>query len=666
MLFEEAAERLGFDLTAEEVLSASKHRQSILWSPSAITVLTREDIRTSGATTLADVLRRVPGLDVYDAKASYPLVGARALTDESNNLVLVLVDGREILVEFTGLTLWSALPFDLEDVERIEVIRGPGSTLYGANAFAAVLNITTMPDRPTAHSGFTLAGAELGYHHLAGRAGDAWSLWDGTLSLALSLSLDQNRSPSDRSAQLLDVYQVHGHLRYRRGRSLDLSFHSGVRAGEGLFFTHVGDMQLSEAFNLWMMGRGEFELSETARLKAQVYMNNWYGVFHARASFNAYDVWIATNPDYSVYMPCIDGKLQLDLHLYHGLVFIAGANLRYVVGESKEYVPSELSEFRGAVFAHAQLTLQDMLQFTSGVRVDLSTEIEPAVSPRAVVVFRPRPNHAVRLGYGLSFRKPSLYESQVHLRIVDYNPATPEIVEKMKTSIGNDNLVNEKVHSVEAGWRTHLLEDNLQISVDLFFNVYQDTIYFLVDLRERLGFPDIYNSTVQYVNEAGDIMAFGGEAELTWRPSEEWALWGNLGLRRVSLPDSWDRSPSEPTVRVNLGGSFTPPSGLIVDLALHYVSAYEPLLPDPINMLNERKPYPLGNCLLLFARLGYLFSVGPDWALETGLTIRTPVGLPFREYPGVAIQRTVLSLTASDFGGERLLRLVGFYLKGSF
>jgi len=666
MLFEEAAERLGFDLTTEEVLSASKHRQSILWSPSAITVLTREDIRTSGATTLADVLRRVPGLDVYEAKSSYPLVGARALTDESNNLMLVLVDGREILAEFTGITFWSALPFDLEEIERIEVIRGPGSTLYGANAFAAVLNITTMPERPVAHASFSLAGAELGHHHLAGRAGNAWRLWGGTLSLALGLSVDQKRSPSDHSAKLMDLYRVHGYLRYRRGRSLDLSFHAGLTPGEGLFFTHVGDMQLSEAVNFWMMGRGEVELSETARFKFQLYMNNWQGVFHSRASLNAYDIWIATSPDFSMFLPTIDGKLQLDLHLYHGLVFIGGANLRYVSVDCENYVPSELSEFRGAVFAHAQLTLQDVLQFTSGLRVDLSTEIEPAVSPRAVMVFRPRPNHAVRLGYGLAFRKPSLYESQVHPRIVDFNPATPEIVEKMKTSMGNNNLVNEKVHSVEAGWRTHLLEDDLQISVNMFFNVYQDTIYFEVDIQERLGFPDIYNSTVQYMNESGDIFAFGGEAEMSLRPSEEWALWCNLGLRRVSLPDSWDRSLAEPTVRANLGGSFTPPDGLIADLALHYVSAYEPLLPDPVNIFNERTPYLLGNCLMLFGRLGYHFSTGPDWSMETGLTVRAPIGRPFREYPGAAIQRTPLSLTASDFGGERLVRLVGFYMKGSF
>ena len=72
------------EISAQEVLSASKHRQSIFWSPSAVTVLTREDIRDSGAQTFQDLLRRVPGFDVYEMKPSFPIVGARALTDDSN------------------------------------------------------------------------------------------------------------------------------------------------------------------------------------------------------------------------------------------------------------------------------------------------------------------------------------------------------------------------------------------------------------------------------------------------------------------------------------------------------------------------------------------------------------------------------------------------------
>ena len=109
-----------------------------------------------------------------------------------------------------------------------------------------------------------------------------------------------------------------------------------------------------------------------------------------------------------------------------------------------------------------------------------------------------------------------------------------------------------------------------------------------VDIQERMGLPDINNSTLQYVNEDGEIYAVGGEAELAWHLNEEWAFWCNLGLRRVTVAETGERVHSEPTLRVNLGGSFSPSTGLIADLALHYVSVYEPLLTDPVNILNER------------------------------------------------------------------------------
>jgi outer membrane receptor protein involved in Fe transport len=356
----------------------------------------------------------------------------------------------------------------------------------------------------------------------------------------------------------------------------------------------------------------------------------------------------------------------VDLQLSKDLLLIGGANLRYVTLNCENYVPSSILEFRGAVFVHAQWILADMLQFTGGLRVDLSTEIEPAISPRAVVVFRPRPDHALRLGYGLAFRKPSLYESQVHPRIFDFNPATPEIVEKMTTSIGNEGLDNEKVHSFEAGYRARLAEDRLQISMDLFFNVYQDTISFVVDIQERMGLPDINNSRIQYDNEDGEIYALGGEAGVAWRFDDSWSIWGNLGVRHVTLAESGDRVMSEPTLRINFGGRYTSTGGLITDLALHYVSTYEPLLTDPENVFNEREPFPLGNDLLLIGRLGYRFSMDDYRSLEGGLTVRTPIGLPFREHPGVPIQRTLQSVTASDFGGELLMRWVSLYLRGSF
>jgi outer membrane receptor protein involved in Fe transport len=286
------------ELAADEVESASKHRQSIFWSPSAVTVFTREDIRYAGVTRLADLLRRVPGFDVYQMKDSWPLVGARSLTDESNNLVLVLVDGRETLVEFAGFAIWTGMAFDLEEIERIEVIRGPGSTLYGANAFAAIINITTVAEKPQSAADVFIKGGEVGAYRLFGRVRNGWDLGDGRLSFSAGLGAWEKRSVSDLSDLVLDVnFRFHGYLRYQQRQDLDLALHVGIALGNGVFYVHMGDMRIVDATTIWAMGKAAFALGEKVRLKAQFYYVRFRTNFDYRSEFYAYDIWVADIPN---------------------------------------------------------------------------------------------------------------------------------------------------------------------------------------------------------------------------------------------------------------------------------------------------------------------------------------------------------------------------------
>jgi iron complex outermembrane receptor protein len=649
-------------LAADEVESASKNRQSIFWSPSAVTVLTREDIRSSGANLVPDLLRRVPGFDVYELKTAYPLVGARALTDESNNLILVLIDGREAIVEMAGNTFWSGLTIDLSEIERIEIIRGPGSALYGANAFAAVVNITTVSDSHDSECLASLSAGEGGFFWPRGMCRDSLSLKGGVLSYSVALSTLWRRDFADIRQESGLPFRAHGILRYQKEQKLDLSLHAGFVSGLGLFYTHIGDMHMNDTYNYWVMGKGEFALGEAVRLKAQLYYSFYRPIFRARSSLSAYDIWIADFPEFILDSPVVDGQVQMDFRILDDLMVIGGANLRYISLHCDTYDPQDMSELRGAGFVHVQWRPLDVFQLTGGLRLDVSTEIEPALSPRGVVVFRPFDNHSFRLGYGLAFRKPSLYESQIHVVTERFNPATPEIVDKLPGVLGNEDLKNEKVHSIEAGWMAHFADSRLQLSLDLFFNIYQDVILFVVDIQERMGLPDIMNSTIRYENMDGEIHAMGGEAELAWRPDEKWRLWCNLGVRRVT----GEEPASEPILRINLGGRYSPQTGLNVDLALHYVSAYDLLLTDPENILNEREPSSLGNNLLLIGRLGYRVQVHQDLHLETGLTVRAPIGQEFREYPGTRMPQTPQAGSMSAWGGDVMVRWVSFYLRGSF
>jgi iron complex outermembrane receptor protein len=130
-------------------------------SSAAVTVFDREDIETSGASTVPDLLRLVPGMDVVTATPFYQSVSSRLPWTDEGRRFLVLVDGREANLEFLGLVPWGILPLSLDDVERIEVVRGPLSSLHGAGALAGVIHITTRI-RPGGSSGWVgLRGGEL-------------------------------------------------------------------------------------------------------------------------------------------------------------------------------------------------------------------------------------------------------------------------------------------------------------------------------------------------------------------------------------------------------------------------------------------------------------------------------------------------------------------------
>ncbi len=664
------------EMLADEVKSASKRRQSIFDSPSAITVMTREDIQASGATSLVDLLRRVPGFDVYDMKPSFPLVGARALTESSNNLVLLLIDGREGNVELAGYPMWAALTIDIEEIERVEIIRGPGSTLYGANAFAAVINVTTVTDRPVSGGDVFVSGGETGYYRVFSRVRHDLRLGDGRLSFGAGLGSAGQNSPSDDRDEIAQVpYRTHGYVRYRLGQKLDLSLHGGASGGAGTIFMIVGDFRATELNHHFVMAQARIGLAENMDLHAQLYHSRIYSNFHFRSDFRLQELDLPNIPDFNMDANTVDAKLQVDYKVVESLQLIGGGNLRYSALESNKTIPSQYDEIRGAVFAHGQWSPWDVLQLTGGFRVDLNsvTKGGPALSPRAVVVYRPWEQQAFRLGYGLAFRKPSFAENQLHIHTQDTtidDPIVDAFKRKFAESLGNEKLVNEKVHSIEAGWRGHFLDSRLRATVDLFYNIYQDMIYFKTDLVTHPFWRwDLSNSTLQYVNQAGAVDAFGGELELALSPIENLTLWVNLGLRRVTLrgvTEEQDESiPREPLLRANLGCRWNAPSGPVVDLALHYVSSYEMPLQDPIHLLEDPELVELGDEFLIVGRVGFRLDLGDERILEAGLAARVPLGPPFREYPGISLPETEQSLTASDFGGERLVRLVSFYIRGT-
>ena len=160
--FYDLAEKLGIKIiTIEEILEKeaeeAKKETKLSQSPAAISVITQEDIRRSGMSSIPELLRTVPGLDVARINANEWAISSRGFNGQYANKLLVLMDGRTIYTPSFAGVYWNAQDTVLEDIDRIEVIRGPGAALWGANAVNGVINITSKSAKET--QGFLLSNS---------------------------------------------------------------------------------------------------------------------------------------------------------------------------------------------------------------------------------------------------------------------------------------------------------------------------------------------------------------------------------------------------------------------------------------------------------------------------------------------------------------------------
>jgi iron complex outermembrane receptor protein len=138
------------DITQIEIISVSKRQEPISSAPASIFVITSDDILRSGAISLPEVLRLAPNLDVARTSSQTYAVSARGFNStDASNKILVLIDGRTVYAPVHSGVYWDQLQVPLDDIERIEVVSGPGGTLYGANAVNGVISIITKSSRET-------------------------------------------------------------------------------------------------------------------------------------------------------------------------------------------------------------------------------------------------------------------------------------------------------------------------------------------------------------------------------------------------------------------------------------------------------------------------------------------------------------------------------------
>jgi outer membrane cobalamin receptor len=187
-------------LKEEETVSiAARYEQPISQSPSNVYVITAEDIKHSGATDLPTVLRRIPGMEVMQITGADINVSMRGDNQLIANKLQVMVNGRSIYIDVQGVVFWKLIPVTLPEIERIEVLKGPASVLYGFNAFDGIINIVTKSSEQMKGTTLQFGGGEYGTISSAAIQGGTI----GKLGYRLSVGHDQNQQWQNRNALAL-------------------------------------------------------------------------------------------------------------------------------------------------------------------------------------------------------------------------------------------------------------------------------------------------------------------------------------------------------------------------------------------------------------------------------------------------------------------------------
>jgi len=627
-----------FALLQEEeiVLTAAKHKQKAGFSPNAVIVITRRDIEESGALTLLELLRRYPAVHVYVVDPLYPTAMIRGTIR-----VMVAVDGREVNLEIYPAPFYGLIPIALQEVERIEIVLGPNSALYGANAVSTVINIATR--RPTGefHTDLFVGAGQQGTSQIYGKVEGGL----GPVALQGTVNLDRAASWMDLNAIAKDLlrFNMIGVLKLADGK---LTASGGILTGGGRFFGMMGYMDFEELS--LMNAQLEFELGD---LKTRAYWYGFRGIFDLELDLFHPDTGaeLGTTPVFDFSGDTFQAEAQYDISLFTGNLLIAGVDFRYTSLRSDQIVDPNIVEYRFGIFLHDEHKFMDKFLLTVGARFDWNNRTDPAVSPRVALVYNPAGEHYIRLSGAIAYRRPTLLESSINFR-VNENPAFPEIKTLFEDmGISNPDLNNEILTGVEVGYRGSMLGKSLRVGADAFLNMNRDWVSFKTDFRFRPP-PfnmqlDINNSSVGYINSVDDFNIVGVNVFIEGEPVDELTLYLR-GEYRYEWYLNDDRVARKvPKYQGTLGGTLRLPAGLMFNLALNHVAARQDDVRDPESILVPVIWQDLPDITYLTANLVYRFQLGGT-STDLGLYLFNPFGAPFQERTGMR------AADGSNFGGE--------------
>ncbi len=512
-----------------EVTSVSKKEQKLSQVAAAIFVITQDDIHHSGATSIPELLRMVPGLDVAQMNANTWAISSRGFNSQFANKLLVLIDGRAVYSPLYGGAFWDTQDLPLEDIDRIEVILGPGGTIWGANAVNGVINVITKKTADTLGGlligGGGTAAQEFGTVQYGGK------FKEKTSYRIFTRYLNDNHSPDLNGQNAEDGWHLlHGGFRADTNLSEEdsLTTEGDIYAGsEGATIVHS---ILSPPQNL--------NVQRLAELSGGNILSKWNHYFSSRADLTIqfyFDRYTRSGPESRETRNTYDFEFQNHVVLGSRQNIIWGMGIRHSGDQTlgtidQLFVPADSEGHLFNFFVQDEITLKpDRFFLSLGTKLEnnyfAGFDLEPSIS----LAWTPNKRHTFWAAISRASRTPTRREHSLEA-VLAALPGPAELLLQ-----GNPKLKSEHVIAYELGYRA---QPNLRLSIGTtaFINTYYglESLEPLPSFTDPNSVPPVVVRPLQFSNKMNGT-TYGWEVFSNWKINHRWTLSPSYSFLHMDL-----------------------------------------------------------------------------------------------------------------------------------
>jgi len=568
------------DLMNIEVTSVSKEDQKMSQVAAAIFVIGQEDIRRSGATNIPDLLRMVPGLDVAQINANTWAISSRGFSTQFADKMLVLIDGRAVYSPLIGGVNWDTEDIPMEDIERIEVIRGPGGAVWGANAMNGVINVTTKPASDTQGALITAVGG-------TEKRASGTAQYGGTLGAA-SYRVFANYLNYGSTPGLMDEsgddkwHLLHGGFRAdeRISRKDSLTVQGDLYTGnEGDIIFHIASIDPPITQNI----------DPRVNLSGGNILGRWNHNFssHSDSSLQFYlDNYTRTGPSARESGKTVD--IEFNDHVVAGerQDFVWGVGYRRIWDQTQgtidaSFIPADKTIHVFNTFAQDTIALNpNRLYLTVGAKLEYFDFDGFGLQPSARLAWTPSNRQTYWASVSRANRSPTRRDEGLQAGLDVFPDPAGSSTPVELTLFGNPRIKPEHILAYEAGFRS---QPNPRFSIDFaaFYNRYTNLVSSEPGQRVFVSSPAPAHFVIPVVfqNELYGSTA-GGEIVANVKLTSRWTLSPGYALLKIYLhlePSSQDSISlteyQDPQHQAQLRSHVELSHGLAWDAAAYFVSS---------------------------------------------------------------------------------------------